>query len=162
MQLPTLHSPRFVTSSRNRVGHTPNFDGVLNNGESWTSRRRISEASTKGSLSSREIQEEQRLEGDGIPEEVVPQLSNGSIKPIFSTSLPATLSNAPAPSRQDSLDSANDALENNSNSLTAPGLSALEYHDGVLDIVYPPVVRDLGAVEWSYKDPTGQVQGKQL
>jgi len=155
------HSSRDAVSPRTRVGYTPSFDGVLNQGESWISRRRTSEASTKGALSSRESPGEQGIKGDGIREEreedaaFVPQLFNGSDKSLF----PSSPQNVPAevPSFQGSSGLVNDAVDSRNNSSTAPGLSATEYrHDG-LDISGVP---DLTAVEWSYKDPTGQVQGK--
>ncbi len=164
--MPAAHSPRDAASPRTRVGYTPNFDGVLNHGESWISRRRISEASTKGALLSRESQDEKRIKGDGIREEreedaaVVPQLSNGLDKPLFSSSLQNVPSEVPP--FQDSSDLVNDAVDSSNNSLTAPGPPATEYHHDGLDIVHPPGVPDLAAVEWSYKDPTGQVQGKHV
>jgi PERQ amino acid-rich with GYF domain-containing protein len=89
---------------------------------------------------------------------VVPQLSNGLDISLFSSSP----QNVPSemPSFQDSSNLVNDAVDSSNNSLTAPGLSATEYHHDGLYTVHPPGVPDLAAVEWSYKDPTGQVQGK--
>ncbi|KAJ3516789.1 hypothetical protein NLJ89_g912 [Agrocybe chaxingu] len=156
LQGPAL-SPR-EASPRTRVGYTPNFDGVLNSGESWVARRRASEASMKPANGQiREeldpgakagILEEKEDEPAGISRT---HQADGSFLP--SSSSPRILSAEP----QQYVGNANNA--NNRNAFSLNGTTSAYSQPNQAEAGPPPGLVDLAAVEWSYKDPTGQVQG---
>ncbi|KAF7320163.1 GYF domain-containing protein [Mycena kentingensis (nom. inval.)] len=102
-QSPALPSPR------TRFGHTPGFDGVLNGGESWVARRRLSEAKAANAARDPETHEARttdiREEDEDPPKQSPPP--------------------AQEPAKQPE----------------------------------PPSQEVLAAVEWSYLDPQGQLQG---
>ena len=143
-------SPR-EASPRTKVGYTPSFDGVLNNGDSWVARRRT-EASTKtGNGPGREVSENQQgSRSSGILEE------KEDLKQEDSSFLTTSSSQA----RQYSavvggLDSGTST--DHPDGFTPNGSINSRVYGA--DIGPPPGLIDLAAVEWSYKDPTGQVQG---
>uniref|UniRef100_A0A8H7YAI1 GYF domain-containing protein n=1 Tax=Psilocybe cubensis TaxID=181762 RepID=A0A8H7YAI1_PSICU len=164
LQTPTL-SPR--EPPRSRVGYTPGFDGVLNNGDSWVARRRSSETSMKiGTGSSREGNEPQLgIMGSGIREEKEED-SRQTIQHPPSDDSNAFVTSSPRVHSEDP------RVFTNTNSNAAPLQTSSQSSFSVngvnnsesfpvdrADIGPPPGLVDLAAVEWSYKDPTGQIQG---
>lgn len=138
------------TSPRTRVGHTSNFDGVLNNGDSWMARRLLSEASMKTSnLSSTELQADDTCKPRGIAEvkedgaATAVQVHNED-DAFFS----------PVSTRM------NSAISTSYNETTVTENTAENLFGTGPELGESPAVIDLAAVEWSYKDPTGQIQGK--
>ncbi|CAA7259986.1 unnamed protein product [Cyclocybe aegerita] len=157
LQGPTL-SPR-EASPRTRVGYTPNFDGVLNSGESWVARRRASEASMKPANGQIREELDPGAKAGGILEEKEDESAgisrthqaDGSF--LSSSSSPQILSAEP----QLYVGTANNA--NNPNAFLLNGTSSAHSQPNHAEVGPPPGLVDLAAVEWSYKDPTGQVQG---
>jgi PERQ amino acid-rich with GYF domain-containing protein len=161
--LPTLQTP--VISSREtarpRVGYTPSFDGVLNNGESWVARRRASEASLKlGNTLGRDVVDASKVSGiheereDGSGHKLEVTIEDQS--PYLSSS-PHVLSEEPhqfllATDVHEPLTQGSQLPRKESPSAT------LYVHERTSP---PPGLLDLLAIEWSYKDPTGQIQGKE-
>lgn len=144
----------------------PNFDGVLNNGDSWTSRRRASEASLKSGAATYHdsggdwehddknsgIREEKEEEGDADAE-------RRTLPPLV-TSLAAGHTQS---ERRSDLYPSSDAFDSESRGQSQSHLgytNPLDPLGGTGKHNLFTDVRDLAGVEWSYKDPTGQVQGK--
>ena len=165
--LPILQNPAISSreTARTRVGYTPSFDGVLNNGESWVARRRASEASLKsGNTLGRDVFDSQQaskasgiqeeMEGSGQKLELDAAIEDQS--PYLSSS-PRVLSDEPHQSLL-----ATDVHEPFTQGSQLPReespSSTLYVHERTPP---PPGLLDLSAVEWSYKDPTGQIQGKE-
>lgn len=166
LQGPTL-SPRDM-SPRTRVGYTSNFDGVLNNGESWTARRRIAEASLKiaAAASGRDSGDNPLNKPSGIREEQEDEQDPGSQsfqtdnQNFFASSSPNLHTEEP---RQ--YETAGGGLDN-PNSVPQTGSFGLngasnptQFVNNHVGVGPPPGLVDLAAVEWSYKDPSGQIQG---
>lgn len=152
LPVPGVLSP---TSPRTRIGYTHNFDGVLNSGESWVSRRRYSEASLK--VSGTEFQTEDSASKPAGIAEVKEEDSATAVRvrkeegaaflsPTSASAIPTTHSEPSA---------TKDTSEHISGTASLP----TTYRD-YQDIGQSSATVDLAAVEWSYKDPTGQVQGK--
>lgn len=153
-----------LPSPRNRVGFTPSFDGVLNGGDSWVARRRASETSLKSGVGmsrdqgdqpdnkASEIREE---EEDGSHQyqcsEPVEETSDTSHSRFSSTTAPSQ------PSHNASLQDVQAVVAGKS--IGASGSGAPEPVDSFTSNGPPPGIPDLASVEWSYKDPSGQVQG---
>lgn len=171
MSLPTSQNLTLSsreTASRPRVGYTPSFDGVLNNGESWIARRRASEASLKpGNTSGRDVDSQQAAKASGIQEEredgssqkldanIDDQSTYFSSSPqVLSEELQrfvlATDTHEPFKSPQGSQLSRTESPPETS------------YIRERIEALPPPGLLDLLAIEWSYKDPTGQIQGEEL
>ena len=146
-----------LPSPRNRVGTTPNVDG----GDTWTVHRRASEVSLKSAITmsreaSSDLQNDTRAsnireEQDGFQGEIEKALDRGS----------GGLSTYQAEyvAGQNSGSAHTDLL--NVNLRANHSENAVDY--SVSERVPsgpPPPLQDLASVEWSYKDPTGQVQGK--
>ncbi|KAF5312343.1 hypothetical protein D9619_003116 [Psilocybe cf. subviscida] len=156
LQSPGLSSPR-EASPRTRVGYT-NFDGVLNNADSWAARRRSSEATSKPGTAPIREGEIQKASGIQEEKEDSPQTlsSRGEDQPAFASSSPH-LQNEQAQQHPAAVGgtAAGNGIQNNlpqdaTSTANAPTLG---------DIGPPPGLIDFAAVEWSYKDPTGQIQG---
>ncbi|KAJ7480189.1 hypothetical protein B0H11DRAFT_2280849 [Mycena galericulata] len=146
-------SPRdaALPSPRTRLGHTPTFDGVLNGGESWVARRRASEAKSVGNAARdpdhhegrgpelREEDEDANLEPGGgpAPREIPPATES----PIQDPPLPAQPNAGDGASYSPLVQNGADPVGS-----TVPNGP-------------PPGIRDLAAVQWSYLDPQGQLQG---
>ncbi|KAF8167830.1 hypothetical protein B0H34DRAFT_683221 [Crassisporium funariophilum] len=157
-------SPRDAPA-RTRVGYTPSFDGVLNSGESWVARRRASEASMKlGNASGRDVIDNlQHTQGSGILEEK--EGKNGSNLQLdhegegsYFPSSPNVVNersrhHTPMGVASDKLNMANNHPHINK----LP--SSTVYGQERVEAGPPAGLVDLNAVEWSYKDPTGQIQG---
>ena len=160
--LSTQQNPVISSTARPRVGYTPSFDGVLNNGESWVARRRTSEASLKsGNALGRDIVDSQLgSKASGIQEER--EDSSGQKATIedhspYLSSSPHILSDEPqflhATDVHESFAQGRQLPQRESPSAT------LYTHKRTPP---PGLLDDLLAVEWSYKDPTGQIQGEEL
>ena len=155
--LSTQQSPAISSAARPRVGYTPSFDGVLNNGESWVARRRTSEASLKleNTLGRDVVDSHQGPKASGIQEE---REDSSGQKPEdhspYLSSPPHVLSEEPQ-----------FLLPTNVHEPFAQGRQ-LPQRESPSAILYahehtpPPGLLDLSAVEWCYKDPTGQIQGE--
>ena len=155
--LPTLQNPTVSSreTARLRMGFTPSFDGVLNNGESWIARRRASEASLKsGNTLGCDVDSQETSKTSGIREERedVGQQLEATIEDQSSylSSSPHLLSEEPH-----QLLLATDVPGCQLPRKESPS-ATLYAHEHTP----PPGLLDLLAVEWSYKDPTGQIQGK--
>ncbi len=101
--------------------------------------------------------EEQALKGPGIREEegnaTVSQFTIDGNEPPC---VPSSASVFPASSSGQSTGAApKDPLD-----VPNRGSSATTYHSEKPEIEKPLPFPDLAAVEWSYKDPSGQIQGK--
>ena len=160
--LSTQQNPAIPSTARSRVGYTPSFDGVLNNGESWVAKRRTSEASLKsGNTLGRDVADgQQGSKASGIQEE---REDGSGQKPkstfedhsSYLSSSPHMLSEEPqflhATDVHDPFAQGRQLPRRESPSAT------LYAHERTP----PPGLLDLLAVEWSYKDPTGQIQGEE-
>lgn len=157
-----MQNPAISSIARPRVGYTPSFDGVLNNGESWVARRRASEASLKsGNTLGRDVVDSQQCsKASGIQEEredssgQKPKSTIETQSPYLSSS-PHVLSEEP----QFLL-----GAEVHEPFAQGSQLSRKESPSAILyahERTSPPGLLDLLAVEWSYKDPTGQIQGEE-
>jgi PERQ amino acid-rich with GYF domain-containing protein len=144
------------------VGYTPSFDGVLNNGESWVARRRTSEASLKpGNTLGRDVVDSlQGPKASGIQEEredssgQKPKSTIEDHSPYLSSS-PHMLSDEP----QFLL--ATDVHEPFAQGRQLPRKESPSATLYPHERTPPPGLLDLLAVEWCYKDPTGQIQGEE-
>lgn len=164
LQAPTL-SPRDV-SPRTRVGYTSSFDGVLNSGESWITRRRTAEAPTKtGNGSGHETTDNQQSKASGILEEEKEDEQRGGSGPQQGESqsfFPSPQLHTEEPHQFDAMNAPTDNLGNviPTNPFPANGTTnSNRYGNDHMGVGPPPGLVDSAAVEWSYKDPTGQIQG---
>lgn len=149
-----------LPSPRNRVGFTPSFDGVLNGGDSWVARRRASETSLKSVVGASRDQEHQldskaleirEEEEDGShqlqsSEHVEEKLNVSDSHSTSTTAASQPTNNAPQDSR----------TVGAGMPITANGSEPV---DNPMANGPPPGIPDLASIEWSYKDPSGQVQG---
>jgi PERQ amino acid-rich with GYF domain-containing protein len=150
---------------------TPSFDGVLNSGDSWVSRRRASEGLQKSAVvkgdagggegqqdgKEADIKEEEEEEGRKETDRN-PIISDGSSsvhrpesppQPEPSRSPPSD----PPPSKSPEVQVASSGSRKVS--------STAETSVGIISAVNTaPPLQDLTSVEWSYLDPQGQVQGQ--
>jgi PERQ amino acid-rich with GYF domain-containing protein len=177
-----LGSPRdgSLPSPRTRGPLTPSFDGILNSGETWVSRRRASESGTRlNSGATRgdgdtEPQSGNRLKIDEVEEE---QGRPSGLKPD-STGNNATQNSDPSP-----VDSPQGATRPANDGATSSPTNHPEGSTTFHDVTQPPAqllvnglpaqssanpapvtaasqhVANPAGVEWSYLDPQGQVQG---
>ncbi|KAF8640558.1 hypothetical protein AX17_000220 [Amanita inopinata Kibby_2008] len=170
LQTPTTPSRDVgVPPPRTRVGMAPNFDGVLNSGDSRVARRRTSEASFRSAVvisreasgdwpndaRSNEIQEEKEDQDN---------LDNGIGKafdgrPGEQSASPQSQLKAAVAHNQSSVQSEpqSAAVYTSYPSINAPECNKLDMPQ--MSSVPPQASQDLASVEWSYKDPTGQTQG---
>ncbi|TFK36780.1 hypothetical protein BDQ12DRAFT_724615 [Crucibulum laeve] len=144
-------------SPRTRGGYTPGFDGVLSSGESWVARRRASEASLKAGASAREGGEHH--EEKVIREEKEEEEISGPHPTVKSSRIsPSPGSQQLQPDNQQSGDFSETVRGTNIEQF--PGNNIAETLPGGLrNVGPPPGLQDLASIEWSYKDPSGQVQG---
>lgn len=161
--LSTQQNPAISSTARTRVGYTPSFDGVLNNGESWVARRRTSEASLKsGNTLGRDVVDSQQgSKASGIQEErddssgQMAKTTNEDHSPYLPSS-PHILSDEPQ------FLHATDVHEPFAQVGQLPRRESPPATFYAHERTPPPGLLDLSAVEWSYKDPTGQIQGEEL
>ncbi|KAF9458750.1 hypothetical protein BDZ94DRAFT_1269950 [Collybia nuda] len=151
---PPLMSPRDIAlpSPRTRVGYTPNFDGVLNNGESWVARRRASEASLKSSAGA------SRDPGDQVIDSKAPEIQEEEEESSL-TSRKGNRDESGSLSGGSAFKSDGAAFQDN---LNIGADMSHSYNQPVYEQMSngpPPGIPDLASIEWSYKDPQGQIQG---
>ncbi|KAI9513150.1 hypothetical protein F5148DRAFT_1159174 [Russula earlei] len=166
-----------LPSPRARGPHTPSFDGILNSGETWVSRRRASESGTR--LNSATIpradgddepQSTSRLKIDEEEEEQHRQLGTTDIpdtlgqNPSQKSSSPSGVS-PPRPERSivgdavsSSTNGAEDANSSTIHSATSTTNPVLAENLPLVNAASQPVTNAAG-IEWSYLDPQGNVQG---
>ncbi|KAI9460165.1 hypothetical protein BJY52DRAFT_1186046 [Lactarius psammicola] len=181
-----LGSPRdgSLPSPRTRGPVTPSFDGILNSGETWVSRRRASESGTRlNSGATRgdgdtEPQSGNRLKIDEVEEEQQRQSGprpDSTGKNAFQNS-----DHSPDPSPGDSPQGATIPINDSATSSPMNGPEGSTTFHGVTQPPAQVLVDGLPAqssanpapvtaasqhaanpagVEWSYLDPQGQVQG---
>lgn len=151
-------SPRDAAPSPRRgPGYSPGFDGVLGGNDAWVARRR-SEVSPKTSSSiSREGGGDQpESRPSDIRENLEPnenERPGGDSHDLDHTTASKGASHDPPP-----VDGQNSPVEIAHLSLNVNGAS----NPGPLNefvSASPATTVDLAAVEWSYKDPSGQIQG---
>jgi PERQ amino acid-rich with GYF domain-containing protein len=156
-----------LPSPRNRVGFSPNFDGVLNGGDSWVARRRASETSLKSGVGTSRDQNDQldnkALEIREEEEDSSHQHQSSEHveeKPHLSQ-LHATSATAPSQSSNNASlrDGQTVAADMAHLSIGVNGSTVPEPMDNLTSNGPPPGIPDLASVEWSYKDPSGQIQG---
>lgn len=162
LQAPAM-SPREVgvPSPRTRVGYTPSFDGVLNGGDSWVARRRASEASQKpggGHGGENDFSEKTERIKEEKEEE------NDSAGPLRNSSSGALDNGAPSSNEFGGFhiakgvgDLAGGIGQLSLNTNISSPVDNIQNHSA---IGAPPGLIDLASVEWSYKDPTGTIQGE--
>ena len=177
-----LGSPRdgSLPSPRTRGPVTPSFDGILNSGETWVSRRRASESGTRlNSGATRgggdsEPQSGNRLKIDEVEEE---QQRPSGPRPGSTGDNPSQNADpSPGDSTQAATRPANDSTTSSPMSV---GGGSTPFHDATQTSAQVPVdglpaqpsgnptpvtatpqhVASPVSVEWSYLDPQGQVQG---
>lgn len=155
---PPQASPRDATlpSPRRTSGYIPGFDGILSGGESWVARRRASEASLKpGTAPSRETNGDYQQESKAseILEEEEEDTSGRNLQKADShtTALGG---------KEPLLSDGQNAISGSANlSLDMNGSSAPGSHSSSMTSSLPTNITDYASIEWSYKDPSGQVQG---
>jgi len=177
-----LGSPRDsgLPSPRTRGPATPGFDGILNSGESWVSRRRASESGTRlnSGATSRadgddEPQSTSRLKIDEEDEDQHRQSGPADApNPPVQSASPQNLSNQSGSSPPGPELPANDVVSSSINGAEDAASSTTHTANPVSDSDSPqsltnstsvtaasqPVTNPAN-VEWSYLDPQGNVQG---
>jgi PERQ amino acid-rich with GYF domain-containing protein len=154
-------------SPRPRIGFASSFDGVLSGGDSWTSRRRTSDAYLRGAA----VREELCVgdtQTDSRGSETISEGEKGKqADPDGVGGLGTSLAHS---NSQSSL--SHDTLKDDAHPQVVIPLidGCLSTHEtrsnssNGTDIgtgrVYSTGIQDLASVEWSYLDPQGQVQGK--
>ncbi len=182
-----LGSPRDsgLPSPRTRGPLAPGFDGILNSGETWISRRRASESGAR--LSSGigpraddddELQstcrlkiDEQEEEQHRQPESIDTPDSLGEAVSSQNLSAPPRNSQGPEQSVVDNSDSpsmngterpASPTSRNPTHPVPAESVPVRTLTNSTAVIAASQPVTNPATVEWSYLDPQGQVQGKIL
>ncbi|TFK76721.1 hypothetical protein BDN72DRAFT_884418 [Pluteus cervinus] len=171
LQPPSM-SPRDtgLPSPRTRVGISPGFDGVLNSGESWVSRRRASEASLKAGVGTAreggdyqhegkatEIREEEEEDAAGLQQQRL-RGGGGSSGPQPQTldkQRPTDPGVTQHGQSDPSVDGLNSGMAQMSVGMNSPGSLNASPGPNSFAANYP----DPATIKWSYKDPSGQVQG---
>ncbi|KAI0047672.1 hypothetical protein FA95DRAFT_1558882 [Auriscalpium vulgare] len=160
-----------LSSPRTRGPLTPGFDGVLNSGETWTSRRRASESVSKANArgdSDTEAPNGNKLKIDEVEEEAPrsADLNGKHDETLGERNAPADRppSEPPRPLDNSLSSHANGTLgtlNTESNDSPPANVDSSVHPAGV----GPPgvnsqsAVPDLASIEWSYVDPQGQIQG---
>jgi PERQ amino acid-rich with GYF domain-containing protein len=179
-----LGSPRDsgLPSPRTRGPLAPGFDGILNSGETWVSRRRTSESGTR--LSSGigprvddddELQSTSRLKIDEQEEEQYRQPESidtpnplGDNVSSLKLSAPSGISqgaeqsvvdNTASPSMNGTERPASPTFNSPTHPVPSESVPAQPLTNSTPMTAAPQPVTDPTTVEWSYLDPQGQVQG---
>lgn len=168
------NSPRDsgLSSPRTRIPTTPGFDGILNAPDSWTSRRRASEAGAKSGtgneyINDKEIKEEEEPQGGGWGHAA----QNGDLNVHNHQAADDRMHSAtvdvpdglPSEARVIDRDIANHSLGDQGFAGQVPTTpSSSHTNPDTANAGPPPGIADVASVEWSYLDPQGQVQGKSL
>jgi hypothetical protein len=166
-----LGSPREagLPSPRLRGPTTPTFDGILSGVDSRLAKRKVSSAA-RGDLSATDhlndrrnpdIKEDVELSSDNPPAEQFSSQNQGATNGTSHTTdtshdLTLHQNGNPTQAPVQGADMVAQGLSNMSISNQANG------HPPNPDLstsATPPIITDLAAVEWSYLDPQGQVQG---
>lgn len=158
-------SPRdaAMPSPRTRVGYTPNFDGVLNNGDSWVARRRASEASLKSGVGTSRDAGEQPQDVKAL--EIREEEEDGGLESRKERKEERLTATQPDITSGDSFykSTSDGSVFQDSPNITQLSLEykpkISESLSGPMSTGPPPGIQDLASVEWSYKDPSGQIQG---
>lgn len=178
-----LGSPRDsgLPSPRTRGPLAPGFDGILNSGETWVSRRRASESGTR--LSSGigprvddddELQSTSRLKIDEQEEEQYPQpesndvpdprvsSQNSGVPPMNSPGAEqSVVDNTVSPSMNGTERPASPPFDSPTHSVPTESVPAQPLTNSTpVTAASQQTVTNPTTVEWSYLDPQGQVQGK--
>ncbi|KAI0063184.1 hypothetical protein BV25DRAFT_1990965 [Artomyces pyxidatus] len=171
-----LSSPREsgIPSPRTRGPLTPGFDGILNGGETWTSRRRASESASKApnlnavrdagdtelsgaSRTKIEEESEEPLRSDTGRREQGQNGHQESASGQFTQQSDASrTSEDPPPSNTNGLDRLS---LNEQQPAIQPSASGGLQGGSELANSGPQGIPDAASIEWSYLDPQGQVQG---
>lgn len=143
-------------SPRARVGYTPNFDGVLNNGDSWVARRRASEASLKSGTATRDTGGEQVLDGKAPEIREEEEDGNHELRKDNGNEPPSTPGESSSKAISDGIGFQDNNIRADMTQLSIDTYNQLSEpaNNGP-----PPGIPDLASIEWSYKDPSGQIQG---
>ncbi|KAG5646055.1 hypothetical protein DXG03_004478 [Asterophora parasitica] len=138
-------SPRDVAPSPRRG---PGFDGIMGSGESWVARRRASEASLKSG-------------GGTLREGVADYQTDGKASDIREEEEDASHAPEEHPHSARNLSASDRATgEADRQDSTAAEMARLFSGPNVDGVpASTPATPDLTSVEWSYKDPSGQIQG---
>jgi len=138
-------------SSRTRVAYASGFDGVLNGGDSWVAKRRFSEASQKlGTNLGAEGDGDHHDRTEGIKEEIEEENSGSR----FVQGSLSEMSNEVDGSQIDVGSLAGDVGQLSLNTNISNPVDNVQNHSS---FGAPP---GLVNVDWSYKDPTGTIQGE--
>ncbi|KAA1468404.1 hypothetical protein DENSPDRAFT_771496 [Dentipellis sp. KUC8613] len=161
-----MNSPRDsgLSSPRSRAPLTPGFDGVLSSGDTWTSRRRLSESGSKTTVQGA------RAEGDGDGPEKGPGIKEEEEEPNLNghgqtaeSGTSAIVNSMNNISLADPKGQAADGTSNpSSNGTFAAGQDAAAARGQIQPptlAASPPGLPDPASIEWSYVDPQGQIQG---
>ncbi|ETW87633.1 hypothetical protein HETIRDRAFT_431920 [Heterobasidion irregulare TC 32-1] len=162
------NSPRdsSLSSPRTRIPTTPGFDGILNAPDSWTSRRRASEAGAKSAtgneyINDKEIKEEEEPQGGGWGHAA----QNGDLNVHNHQAADDRMHSAtvdvpdglPSEARVIDRDIANHSLGDQGFAGQAPTTpSSSHTNPDTANAGPPPGIADVASVEWSYLDPQGQ------
>ncbi len=168
-----LASPReALPSPRTRLGGAGGFDGVLS--DAWSSRRRTSEGGLlKGNARAGDTSDSQNdPKTEGIKEEEEEPGAHGqpigdtrpeqSLKTDPPLATPISTHDDQTHAQPDAVDSRMAGLSLNTRvqrSSATPSLVSTPVD--MASTGPPPGLIDINAVEWSYLDPQGQVQGKE-
>lgn len=157
-------SPR-DSSPRTRVGFPTNFDGVLSNGDSWTPRRRASDNMVKQSNNA----PRDALDTNGVPKQdgIREEKEDDTTKQAHGSGeegSPYTSSHSLHSDEHQPFDRVGGldgkAVLGVVNPVPTHNLGGTNiYAQNRPDLIPNLGAIDLAAVEWSYKDPTGQIQG---
>ena len=142
-----------MVSPRRGPGYTPTFDGILSSGESWVARRRASEASPKADTGAgRDVLGDHSSDSKGIeiPEEGEDDAGNRKVQTPDDAAATSGDIESPLSGGQDPSAEMSNLSINNSSSAAGSHGNPFPLTDTI----------DYARIEWSYKDPSGQVQGK--
>jgi PERQ amino acid-rich with GYF domain-containing protein len=160
--LSTVQNSAISSTARPRVGYTPNFDGVLNNGESWVARRRASDASLiSGNTLGRDVVDSQQGSKASRIQEEREDSSGQKPKSTIEDHSPYLSSPPHVLSEEPQFLLATDVHEPFAHGSELPRKDSPSATLYAHERTPPPGLLDLLAVEWSYKDPTGQIQGEE-
>ncbi|KAG6919561.1 hypothetical protein DXG01_004224 [Tephrocybe rancida] len=151
-------SPREAAPSPRRgSAYTPGFDGILGGSDSWVARRRASEASQKaGTSTSREGGLDYQLEGKAS--DIREEEEDTSHEPI-EDQRPAGEPHDPNQSAAAQHAVNGPSSSNGQEAIAEMAHLSLNANVNGVSNASPVAGVDLASVEWSYKDPSGQVQG---
>lgn len=177
-----LGTPRDTNlpSPRTRGSLTPSFDGILNSGETWTSRRRASESGTRlnsgtplRSDGDGESQSASRLKIDEEGEEYHRHSGPNPDPPIQDASsqksahppgdspqgVEPSVDNNVTSSSPNGSEGPTSAFQSATQPVSADAVPVQLSENSAPVTTASPTVTNPSSIEWSYLDPQGQVQG---